>query len=173
MKVQLILIVLALTAAYFFYVRDRYVHYPVEVSLADKENRNIEARVLWRNSQKVQFEKPGNSRLYFYEIDQLSYLSRIKLAFLPISKTKPVRYFEDANKDLQGIHADGIRAEMQKIQSKINAIDAKARLTRSIVDANTYEGQIENLEIKLNNLSERLATFQGSTVSKVGSADAP
>jgi|GEM_PF-4300084 len=151
---QFLLLLVVCALAYFFYVRDRYVDYPIAVTLTDQQKRSVDAQILWRDASRIQFEKPQDSRLYFYEIDQLSWWSRAKIVFLPISQAKAVGYMK--NNNIQRIHIDALKKEHSTKSAELAQLNLLAGTSLSTIETNTLERQIEALERKLAELEARI-----------------
>lgn len=85
MLIRVFLLLIILAGAYFGFLRDRFVSYPINTTLTNKDGVSIPAKITSRSPSSVQFEKRGQSTLYTFEIEDLSLFSQAKLKILPVS----------------------------------------------------------------------------------------
>ncbi|MGZ0657630.1 hypothetical protein ACWPKS_18710 [Coraliomargarita sp. W4R72] len=159
MKSFFIFILVVVGCGYFFYARDRYISYPIHTSLTNLEGNSIAVNVLWRDGDRLQFEKSDESKLYFYQMSDLNILSRIKVAFFPVSEDKPESYSQHVQVDVRSAHKDGIREEIAKHQNAIILLSKKIEVSDSIVETLTCEQKIRETERKINKLEYKLTNL--------------
>jgi hypothetical protein len=155
MLIRLIILVALLLGAYFGYVRDRFIEYPIEMKLSSKNGASIQTRVQWRDSDSLQFEKVGSSILYSYKIEKLDWLSQAKLFFLPISSGPKEDLFNNEDIDLQVVHAAGLDSEIDRLGKQLSRLKGRVGLRLPEAEQNTVKREIENLEIKIKELVHR------------------
>lgn len=157
---NLLVLLIVCALGYFFFIRDRYVNYPISITVSDQQDRTVDARIIWRDATRIQFEKPSDSKSYFYDIDKLDMLSRAKILFLPISQVRAKNISgENGGKiqsNLNSVHLEGLRKELRTTNTKLENLKRLRQTSTSETEKNTFKRDIDLLERKLVEIEIRI-----------------
>lgn len=157
---KLLILVGILAAAYFGFLRDKYVQYPIDISLTNLEGQNLSVRLLGRSAHIVQFKRSGEAEVIEYRVDQLDSISKAKLAFLP-----NVRYrksagtsFGSATSETSDLHMQGMVEELEKFEMEMKLLRVKLKSQTNSVERNHVQREIDILDEKTNKLKYKIET---------------
>lgn len=155
---KFLIFVVFVAGAYFGFLRDKYIEYPINVSLANTDGKILSVRLLGRSERFVQFKKYGNDTVFDYRVDELSIVSKVKLVFLP-----NVRYTDPGGRssvrgtsETSELHLQGMEKELAEYYIQVKLLISKHQSKVNPVKKAHVQHEIEILDEKIKKLKYKM-----------------
>ena len=164
--IKLLLLLAVIAAAYFGFLRDRYLSYPINTSVANLEGKILPVQMVGRTDRIIQFRKSGMDRVFTYAIDDLSVVSKAKIAFFPkASYQDPTRGPANSRtSETSELHMQGMEKEMADYNVKMRLLRAKLESMPSNVEKRQVFHEIKLLENKINVLKYKMEVHEAHSL---------
>ena len=160
--IQLLVFLGVIAGGYFGFFRDRYISYPIDLSMANTEGQVLSVRLLGRTDQLVQFQKPGVDRVFNYSVSDLSAFSKVKLAFLPKVRHEGtlVERPNEGSRETSELHFKGMQKELAELSVQLELLDARLDSKTSKAEKDGVRHDIKLVKNKVEMLKYQMEVFE-------------
>ncbi len=146
-----IVFIAIVAGAYFGFLRDRYIEYPIQTSLTNLEGEVISVWILGRDAHSIQLKKAGDAQFYDYPLNRLSWFSRAKVCFLPITRA-PVSGAAVVleSEEVSTMHLQGLEKRLVELTKEMKLLHYEFSSKASVLEKESVASKIEILQTRIN-----------------------